>query len=122
MLDPNKHGVFETNVFETKLFKMKKSRRRFVNGVFDAMLHCSIGLLLLMVMDSKVWGVVGVLSSSMLKRITMWCMDWIDDGVDEIKPWPGTMYTEEEKKLWNDYLEKHNENKVFLNDGDDFVQ
>ena len=104
------------------MLETKQSRRRFVNGVFDAMMHCSIGLLLLMVMDSKVWGVVGVLSSSMLKRITMWCMDWIDDGVDEIKPWPGTMYTEEEKKLWNDYLEKHNENKVFLNDGDDFVQ
>ena len=65
------------------MLKTKQSRRRFVNNVFDAMMHISIGLLLLMVMDSKVWGVVGVLSSSMLKRITMWCVDWIEDGDDD---------------------------------------
>ena len=105
MLDPNKHGVFETNVFETKLFKTKQSRRRFVNGVFDAIMHISIGLLLLMVMDSKVWGVVGVLSSSMLKRITMWCMDWIDDGVDYFKP-EGDEYTKEEVEAWSDYFDR----------------
>ena len=99
MLDPNKHGVFNN------VFKMKKTRRRFVNNVFDVMLHCSIGLLLWMVMDSKAWGVVGVLSSSMLKRITMWCMDWIDDGDDYFKP-EGSEYTKEEVEAWSDYFDR----------------
>ena len=87
------------------MLKTKQSRRRFVNNVFDAMMHISIGLLLLMVMDSKAWGVVGVLSSSMLKRITMWCMDWIDDGVDYFKP-EGDEYTKEEVEAWSDYFDR----------------
>jgi len=93
---------------ELIMLKTKQSRRRFVNNVFDAMMHISIGLLLLMVMDSKAWGVVGVLSSSMLKRITMWCMDWIDDGddgVDYFKP-EGDEYTKEEVEAWSDYFDR----------------
>ena len=97
------------------MLETKKSRRAFVNIVFDGTLYIGIGVSIGTLLNSPIIGFMGVLMASMMKRMIGWTYDWVEDGTtDEYNPAmpptdqrvvfdepEGTPYTKEETKMWD---------------------
>ena len=66
------------------MLKTKKSRRAFVNTIFDGTLYIGIGVSVGLLLDSPVIGFMAVLASSMLKRVINVLYDWVEDGEDDV--------------------------------------
>jgi len=66
------------------MLKTKKSRRAFVNTIFDGTLYIGIGVSVGLLLDSPVIGFMVVLASSMLKRVINGLYDWVEDGEDDV--------------------------------------
>ena len=82
------------------MLETKKSRRVFVNIVFDGALYIGIGVSIGTLLNSPIIGFMGVLMASMMKRMIGWTYDWVEEGTDEFGP-EGTPYTSKETKMWN---------------------
>ena len=65
------------------MLETKKSRRAFVNIIFDGTLYIGIGVAIGTLLNSPVIGFLGVLMSIQMKRCITLMHDWIEEG-DEI--------------------------------------
>ena len=66
------------------MLETKKSRRAFVNIVFDGTLYIGIGVSIGTLLNSPIIGFMGVLMASMMKRGIGWMYDWVEEGRDDI--------------------------------------
>ena len=66
------------------MLETKKSRRAFVNIVFDGALYIGIGVSIGTLLNSPIIGFMGVLMASMMKRMIGWTYDWVEEGTDDI--------------------------------------
>ena len=65
------------------MLETKKSRRAFVNIIFDGALYIGIGVSIGTLLNSPIIGFMGVLMASMMKRMIGWTYDWVEDGKDD---------------------------------------
>ena len=87
------------------MLETKKSRRAFVNIIFDGTLYIGIGVSIGTLLNSPIIGFMGVLMASMMKRMIGWTYDWVEEGRDEYEA-EGTPYTKKETKMWDEHLIK----------------
>ena len=65
------------------MLKTKKSRQTLMNIVFDGTLYIGIGVCIGVVLDSPIWGFMGVLACSMMSRLIKLFIDCVNDGSEE---------------------------------------